>query len=143
VGSATPASITDGLSNTACYSEILGYPRPDRSRLIYSHQTDEYQCTDAPSIAARCRSGRIGVPVFMFPRGSDWVHGILQVNQYMHAAAPNERECLFTPNTASEHRGGVHTAFCDGSVRFVSNSVSDTIWQAAGSRATHDGPVEW
>lgn len=142
-GSATPASIRDGLSNTACYSEILGYPRPDRSRLIYTNRTDQLECSNAPSIAAQCRAGRIGISVWMFARGSDWVHGMAQINQYMHVVAPNERDCLFTPNAASEHKGGVHTAFCDGSVRFVSNSVDDSVWQSAGSRAGHDGPVEW
>ena len=142
-GRATPASIKDGLSNTACYSEILGYPRPDRSRLIYTNNPDQLDCSDAPTIAIQCRAGRVGLSVWMLARGSDWVHGMAQVNQYMHVVAPNERDCLFTPGAASEHRGGIHTAFCDGSVRFVSNSVDDVVWQAAGSRAGRDGPVEW
>lgn len=142
-GRVTPASIHDGMSNTACYSEILGYPRPNQSRLIYMHRTDQLNCTDAESNAVRCRTGTVGIAVWTLARGADWIYGMAQVNQYMHAVAPNERDCLFTPGAASEHRGGVHTAFCDGSVRFVSNSVSDVVWQAAGSRDGHDGPVEW
>jgi len=142
-GRVTPASIHDGMSNTACYSEILGYPRPNQSRLIYTHRSDQLDCSDATSIAVRCRTGNVGIAVWMLARGSDWIRGMAQVNQYMHVVAPNERDCLFTPGAASEHRGGVHTAFCDGSVRFVSNSVSDVVWQAVGSRDGRDGPVEW
>ncbi|MDB5306270.1 MAG: prepilin-type cleavage/methylation protein [Gemmataceae bacterium] len=33
----------------------------------------------------------------------------------------------------SRHTGGVNAAMCDGSVRFVSNSVSVTAWRAAGT----------
>ena len=39
-------------------------------------------------------------------------------------------------NTArSKHSGGVNTAFGDGSVQFISNSISSTVWQALGSMA--------
>ena len=33
----------------------------------------------------------------------------------------------------SRHTGGVNTAMCDGSIRFVSNSVSLATWQALGT----------
>lgn len=33
----------------------------------------------------------------------------------------------------SRHPGGVNAAFCDGSVRFVSDSVALDVWQAAGT----------
>jgi prepilin-type processing-associated H-X9-DG protein len=35
----------------------------------------------------------------------------------------------------SRHEGGVHVTLCDGSVRFVGNTVDLTIWRAIGSRA--------
>ena len=35
----------------------------------------------------------------------------------------------------SEHAGGVHVAFVDGCVRFLSNGTSDSVLQAAGTRA--------
>lgn len=142
-GTSTPASISDGMSNTACYAEILNFPRPDASRRIYTHMEDRAECMEVKSIAERCRAGKVGLAVWMIPRGSDWVHGIVQVNQYMHVLPPNERDCLFTPGAASEHRGGAHTALCDGSVRFVSSMVDERVWQAVGSRNGLDGPVEW
>ncbi len=38
-------------------------------------------------------------------------------------------------NVSSNHSGGVNTAFADGSVRFIKNSVSQPIWWALGTRA--------
>ena len=139
----TPASISDGMSNTAAYSEILGYPRPGFNRRIYTHMTDEFPVKPAKEQAEWCRKAEVGMAVWTFPRGSDWIGGMVQVNQYVHALPPNERDCLFTPGSASEHLGGVHTALCDGSVRFVSSSINETAWQAIGSRDGKDGPVEW
>jgi prepilin-type N-terminal cleavage/methylation domain-containing protein/prepilin-type processing-associated H-X9-DG protein len=40
----------------------------------------------------------------------------------------------------SRHTGGVNVAFCDGSVRFVANSVSLTTWQALGTINGGDHP---
>jgi prepilin-type N-terminal cleavage/methylation domain-containing protein len=139
----TPGTILDGMSNTAAYSEILGYPRPGYSRRIYTHMSDEFPTDPAPVQAEWCRKAEVGIAVWTLPRGSDWISGMIQVNQYVHALPPNERDCLFTPGSASEHRGGVHTALCDGSVRFVSSSVNDAVWQAIGSRDAKDGPIEW
>jgi prepilin-type processing-associated H-X9-DG protein len=31
-------------------------------------------------------------------------------------------------NARSQHRGGVNVCFCDGSVRFVTNSTNQGIW---------------
>jgi prepilin-type processing-associated H-X9-DG protein len=41
-----------------------------------------------------------------------------------------------SPNIAarSRHEGGVHALFCDGHVRFVSESIDRQTWQALGSR---------
>ena len=136
-------SISDGLSNTACYSEIVGYPRPDKSRLIYTHATDQLSFDDVKTQAKKCRAASIGLPSWSMKRGSNWMHSIEQVNQYMHVLPPNERDCLFMSGAASMHPGGVHTALCDGSVRFVSNSIDEMVWQAVGSRNGSDGPVKW
>jgi prepilin-type N-terminal cleavage/methylation domain-containing protein/prepilin-type processing-associated H-X9-DG protein len=37
-------------------------------------------------------------------------------------------------SSRSRHAGGVNTAMCDGSVRFVKNSVNSAVWWALGSR---------
>ena len=35
----------------------------------------------------------------------------------------------------SNHPGGCNVLLCDGSVRFIRDSISPTTWQAMGSRA--------
>jgi prepilin-type processing-associated H-X9-DG protein len=35
----------------------------------------------------------------------------------------------------SYHPSGVSTAFCDGSVKFIKDSISLSIWRALGTRA--------
>lgn len=130
-----PAGVTDGMSNTACYAEIVGYPRPDRRRMVYSFSSDGMRCRAVKELASHCRMADKAHPSNgPIRRGSDWIHGGLQLNQYQHVLPPNERECLFIPNAASEHGAGAHTAMCDGSVKFVSSSVDDAVWQAVGSR---------
>jgi prepilin-type processing-associated H-X9-DG protein len=34
----------------------------------------------------------------------------------------------------SNHPGGVNVGFCDGSIRFIKNSISLTTWRALGTR---------
>lgn len=142
-GQTTPGAIRDGLSNSSAYSEMIAYPRPDRSRLIYMHARDGVRCGAVSGVQEWCRTAEIGVPAWTFRRGSDWIRAMVQVNQYIHVMAPNEKDCLFTPGAASMHRDGVHTVLCDGSVRHVSSSINNQVWQAAGTRASSDGPVEW
>jgi prepilin-type processing-associated H-X9-DG protein len=40
----------------------------------------------------------------------------------------------------SRHTNGVNVLFCDGSVKFISNSVSLTTWQALGTMSSGDLP---
>jgi prepilin-type processing-associated H-X9-DG protein len=47
-----------------------------------------------------------------------------------------------TAGSRSRHPGGVHVAMGDGAVRFVSDSVSLTVWQAMGTIAGAE-PVEF
>lgn len=75
------------------------------------------------------------------------------VNHYTHFSTPNTRTCIFGnahghawdgqlqqfPPT-SAHTGGVFVSKADGSVSFVSDSISTRIWWAMGTRAT--GEVE-
>jgi prepilin-type processing-associated H-X9-DG protein len=58
---------------------------------------------------------------------------------YNQVNTPDKRSCIFPPgriiNTAnSYHPGGVNVLACDGSVRFIKDSVSLPVWMALGSR---------
>ncbi len=86
-------------------------------------------------------------------RGSRWVYGAPGHSMYNHIRPPNDRDVdcrgglphssrtnqwwdrLSHNVTAhSLHPGGVNALACDGSVRFVKDSVVVAVWQALGSR---------
>ncbi len=73
--------------------------------------------------------------------------GTLRFNAYDHVNTPNKLTCytsdgeggapggfnsLITPS--SNHPGGVTTAFCDGSVRFIKDTVNLQVWWGLGTR---------
>ncbi len=71
--------------------------------------------------------------------------GTLRFNSYDHVMPPNNNSCQdgnaqapgdFTDaiTASSNHPGGVNVAFCDGSVKFIKNSISYITWWGIGSR---------
>lgn len=120
-------TVPDGLSNTIALSE-LKYRSPSGtgpsyqdSRGVWSYGTmggNTFTTKNGPNSAVPdgvwgCRNfPQEGMPCVQV--GSPY--------REMHAAA------------RSYHSGGVNVSYGDGSVRFVSNSVSLTVWQSLGSR---------
>jgi prepilin-type N-terminal cleavage/methylation domain-containing protein/prepilin-type processing-associated H-X9-DG protein len=140
--------ITDGTSNTAMVSEKLrgnGAPNPN------GHPpTDMYQMPNQTSLAATsatCQglNPQTATPLTSF-QGASWVMGEMCCSTYNHVSGPNTQTCAgigFPGNMAnmamdvppsSNHTGGVNVLMCDGDVRFFSNSISLTTWQAMGTR---------
>jgi prepilin-type processing-associated H-X9-DG protein len=83
--------------------------------------------------------------------GGVWTgsHGsTLRFNAYSHFNTPNGLSCIDTSSgdtqapgdfsdaltATSNHPGGVNIGFCDGSVRFIKNTVNYQIWWALGNR---------
>jgi prepilin-type N-terminal cleavage/methylation domain-containing protein/prepilin-type processing-associated H-X9-DG protein len=76
--------------------------------------------------------------------------GTLNFNAYDHWNTPNKWSCLSSDSpgsiqnspgswtdaitATSNHPSGVNVAFCDGSVRFVKDSISPQTWWALGTR---------
>ncbi len=135
------AEITDGTSNTAGFSEMgLG----DQSNGIATEKTDQFWTQTWPSTPdlaiGQCQAFLVTNLSFqgLSTDGVPWVEGSTSA-MYNHVNVPNKRSCIFPPgrimNTAnSYHPGGVNLTLCDGSVRFVKDSVNLGTWRALGSR---------
>lgn len=53
------------------------------------------------------------------------------------------RSSAYVFGARSRHVGGVNAVFCDGSLKFVSNSVSAATWQAASTTAGGETNNDW
>ena len=135
--------ISDGLSNTAGFSERL---KGDWSNATATPRTDlinpkGVSPTTADEAMNFCRaSDPTDISLQWYSNfGSNWIQGNQDV-MYGHASMPNDRLCAFPQNmtqtmpASSGHINGVNLLLCDGSVRFVSNSISVPTWRAVGTR---------
>jgi hypothetical protein len=143
----SPAAIRDGLSTTVAFSEKLrGHsdsgrldPRTDMVigglGLPYSVDESLQSCASQPGASEG----------FLTYSGFTWFVGSLAQTNYNHILEPNSAvpDCVL-PGSAtvnglvsarSNHHGGVHVAMCDGSVRFVTQTLRRAVWRALGSRA--------
>ncbi|OJW22033.1 MAG: hypothetical protein BGO49_14755 [Planctomycetales bacterium 71-10] len=145
----TISSITDGTSNTGLFSEIkistMPFPVPANtpmdSRAVYltgswTAAPDNY----IPNSACN------GIPYSsrITYKGQQYYRGFIpELAYYNHTQTPNTRnmDCGDGAITASHmaarsyHSGGVNVAMCDGSVKFIKDSISLPTWQALGTRA--------
>jgi prepilin-type N-terminal cleavage/methylation domain-containing protein/prepilin-type processing-associated H-X9-DG protein len=141
VSSTRIAEITDGTSNTASFSEMgLG----DMSNAIATPKTDQFWTQTWPTTPDQAIQQCQGFPASnlayqgLSTDGVPWIEGSTSA-MYNHVNTPDMRSCIFPPgrimNTAnSYHPGGVNMAACDGSVRFIKDSINLATWRALGSR---------
>jgi len=135
--------ITDGLSNTAAFSERL---KGDFSNATVTVRSDlinpkGVSPTTADEAMTFCRASNPNdISLQWYSNfGSNWIQGNQDV-MYGHASMPNDRLCAFPQNStqtmpaSSLHTGGVNVVLCDGSVRFVANGVSVATWRGIGTR---------
>ena len=134
--------ILDGTTNTAMACERrIG----DQSNAIATDRTDLFSTTGTPpttpdAAVAVCQGIN---PTDLANQwrsdyGGYWLQGF-HMTLYTHAGLPNTRSCAFPPRhmlmvANSAHSNGVNMMLCDGSVRFVSNSVNLATWRALGTR---------
>lgn len=136
------AEILDGLSNTAAVAEkVTG----DWNNGLATVKSDTFQPGTYPATPdqalQQCRA--IDPTNLSFQGysnvGAPWLYAYHSTSFYYHIAPPNERSCMYPPGrimtTAnSYHPGGVQVALCDGSVRWVNESVDIWAWRALGTR---------
>ncbi|MCE9561067.1 MAG: DUF1559 domain-containing protein [Planctomycetes bacterium] len=111
--------ITDGTSNTTAASEVLKAPGDDFRGVMYYPEGPIYQHNRTPNTSTPDDF-----------RTSSCVSTVKApcVGTY---TAYNNRAVIMSAR--SNHTGGVNVALCDGSLRFVTNGISQTTWQAAGT----------
>jgi prepilin-type N-terminal cleavage/methylation domain-containing protein/prepilin-type processing-associated H-X9-DG protein len=114
----TVFAISDGLSNTLLMSECL---------MAQSHDDNDWRGDIQNDQGEFCFS-TLNTPNSTSPDIID--SGWFQPDPVMGPAAAGSPQYY---SARSRHIGGVNTALCDGSVRFVSNSISLNTWLAAGS----------
>jgi len=145
----TFAEITDGLSNTAAFSEsTLGQgptevagPIPGDPQKVYANVAPPI----TPDACAKANLWNVEQP-----RGYLWASGEIRCASYNHFYPPNppQYDCvanLSTPGleqftavgfkaARSNHAGGVNLLLMDGSVRFITNDILPSTWTALSTR---------
>jgi prepilin-type N-terminal cleavage/methylation domain-containing protein/prepilin-type processing-associated H-X9-DG protein len=141
------ASISDGTSNTAFFSEKrrgLGVPNP---------ATDMFTMPNQITLNATyntCMGLSSGATPLTSKQGYSWVMGEMCCTTYNHVSTPNTRSCAgigFPGNMSnmamqippsSTHPGGVNVLFGDGAVHFIENGIDLQTWRAIGTMNRDD-----
>ena len=136
------ADLTDGLSNTAAFSEhVLG----DFNQAVSTERSDTFKPGTYPATPddaiAQCRATNVqDLSLQGYSNiGGPWTYGYHSTTSYWHSSAPNTRSCMFPPSrimttAGSRHPGGVNLGMADGSVRFIRDSVNLAAWRGLGTR---------
>jgi prepilin-type N-terminal cleavage/methylation domain-containing protein/prepilin-type processing-associated H-X9-DG protein len=137
------ASITDGTSNTAAFSEWVkgksGY-NAIGPNLVYS--IAQYTNGGPQNDVSACKAST--TPLWDF-KGEYWtLQDSGRGGPYYHVMSPNQPACAISAafgnvdsfiGSSSSHPGGANVLILDGSVRFISSSVGLAAWNALGTRS--------
>ena len=153
----TLASVTDGLSNTAAFSEwVKGHSGRYTNGTV--HPQDIPGVSYFSSIPSFGSSGTYqgeaqacqqATTIYWDYRGEYWTAGYSgRGGTYGHVNTPNKKACAGYANSkgdlngydsamtpSSFHSGGVNMLFLDGSVKFIKDSINILTWCAIGTRA--------
>jgi prepilin-type N-terminal cleavage/methylation domain-containing protein/prepilin-type processing-associated H-X9-DG protein len=142
--------VSDGLSTTVVFSEramgsgpIGGGARGDRRDNKNSYfgavpgttaETHRQACLAAPGPLNPGSAARYD------DSGALWATASVRYTGYNHWLTPNQNSCFFegrargsgrgSTTATSHHPGGVNILMADGQVRFVGDSVEQSIWSA-------------
>jgi prepilin-type N-terminal cleavage/methylation domain-containing protein/prepilin-type processing-associated H-X9-DG protein len=157
----TMAMLIDGSSNTAIFSEWIkgtnttqnGKNMVYLSKLTFSTSplSPALAGTLAQSIQNIAQTCTTTTQSSWHRKGGSWAQQACgNGGGYTHIMTPNKNSCFFTnddgnpPSTRidrtivgaqSNHPGGVNVSFCDGSVKFIKDSVNAGTWGALATMA--------
>ncbi len=141
-----------GIKDTAAEPPTTPSARRVSFKLSIPANANSGSLTQAMSLVNACQnlpSSQLSVLPDTYS-GGIWPgghRGTLRFNSYNHFNTPNKLTCttsdgeggtpggfnsLITPS--SNHPGGVTVGFCDGSVRFIKETVNLQVWWGAGMR---------
>ena len=136
--------IADGSSNTAAFAELK---KGDFNNAAYSpadwiNLSSVGLPTTADQAVSICQSvSPSNLSYQCFSAGGEWLNDNNTGTAYTHVGLPNTTNCCwlanltFAVNASSYHTNGVNVLLCDGSVRYVTNSIDLPTWRAVGTRA--------
>jgi prepilin-type N-terminal cleavage/methylation domain-containing protein/prepilin-type processing-associated H-X9-DG protein len=150
--------VTDGLSNTAAFSEkVKGIGNDNGTRDPMKPTSNIFQVNFTPSAtnpetvpngyARLCNAINPGTSALPGTEaaGNHYWSGHPYAGRYNHVMRPNTWACLYPINgitngngavpPSSRHPGIVNVVFADGSVRAVKTTVSEPVWWAIGTRS--------
>jgi prepilin-type processing-associated H-X9-DG protein len=141
----TIALITDGTSNSALFSETLHSTAVSNTAAEVSATSylNVFAVTTTYNTALYlpgCQTAATSATRLKY-RGQEYYRALSPVAFYSHTITPNSTyyDCANSGFTCghiaarSSHPGGVNVGFCDGSVRFIKNTVNPATWAALGS----------
>jgi prepilin-type N-terminal cleavage/methylation domain-containing protein/prepilin-type processing-associated H-X9-DG protein len=136
--------ITDGSSNTAAFSELA---KGDFNNAVSTPKADWYNASSlgSPTTADEAFTLCSGLDTTnlsyqWLSGGNEWINDNGNGTAYCHVGLPNRVSCgfpanlRFAVNPSSYHTNGVNVLLCDGSVRFVTNTIDLPTWRALGTR---------
>lgn len=135
------SAITDGLSQTGCFSErVVGDQQPAR----FDPWRDRSQIPSIPidspdDLLSGCQSLSSFVAPHYSSDGCTWLLTAYSQTLYNHVLTPNSAipDCDSNGSRAvtarSNHPNGAHLLLVDGSVRFVSGSIDLAVWRGLAS----------
>jgi prepilin-type N-terminal cleavage/methylation domain-containing protein/prepilin-type processing-associated H-X9-DG protein len=140
---------TDGMSNTSMFSEVkrTTYVTEEADNILILQRPATWN--DDPTAVNECKqfvqSTSSSNAPFTYLGNQYWRGAIVWTSIYSHTLPPNSTtirgNCVDSSlvkghiPARSYHTGGVNTVACDGSVRFVRDSVDPAAWRAYGTRA--------
>jgi prepilin-type N-terminal cleavage/methylation domain-containing protein/prepilin-type processing-associated H-X9-DG protein len=153
------ASITDGTSNTALFSEFIkgdsNGPADSRDGLGMVYTSLGARATNkgiANVVAANLADARLcdqgTVKNWSWKGERQFTHDPARGGFYSHTQTPNRKTCVYSDGgqignqtweamitAGSFHPGGVNVLFLDGSVKFIKNTINYGTWYALGTKA--------